>query len=78
MAYTGYTEAQGKATQRYKQKNLEELRVTIRKGGKIALKEAAKAAGLSVAEYVCDAVNAKAGRPLITSKKADEEEDTTA
>jgi uncharacterized protein (DUF1778 family) len=74
MAYTGYTEAQGKATQRYKQKNLEELRVTIRKGGKQALKEAADAVGMSVAEYVCEAVNMKAGRQLISSKKLDNEE----
>ena len=66
--YKGYTTAQGKATMRYKEKNLEELRISIRKGGKQALREAAEAAGQSMAEYVCDAVNAKAGRKIISSK----------
>lgn len=71
MAYNGYTEAQGKATQRYKQKNLEELRVTIRKGGKQALKEEAERNEQSMAEYVCAAVNEKAGCKLISSKVED-------
>lgn len=66
--YKGYTDAQNKATQRYKQANTENLTVTIRKGGKQALREAADAAGLSMAEYVCDAVNAKAGCKIISSK----------
>lgn len=66
--YKGYTPAQGKATMRYKEKNLEELRISIRKGGKQALREAADAAGLSMAEYVCDAVNAKTGCKIISSK----------
>lgn len=66
--YKGYTKEQGKATMRYKEKNLEEVRISIRRGGKQALREAADAAGLSMAEYVCDAVNAKAGRKIISSK----------
>lgn len=66
--YKGYTKEQGKATMRYKEKKLEEVRISIRKGGKQALREAADAAGLSMAEYVCDAVNAKAGRKIISSK----------
>lgn len=71
--YKGYTTAQGKATMRYKEKNLEELRISIRKGGKQALREAADAAGLSMAEYVCNAVNEKAGCKVIASKVEKEE-----
>lgn len=67
--YKGYTKEQGKATMRYKEKNLEEVRVTVWKGGKAALKEVAKASGVSIAEYVCTAVNEKAGKLVITSKK---------
>lgn len=63
-----YTEAQNRATQKYKAANLEELRVSIRKGGKEALKKAAAAAGQSMAEYVCDAVNEKAGEKIISSR----------
>lgn len=66
--YKGYTPEQGKATMRYKEKNLEELRVSIRKGGKQELKAAADAAGVSIAQFVCDAVNEKAGRKIISSK----------
>lgn len=66
--YRGYTEAQNQATQRYKQANTENLTVTIRKGGKEELRATAKAAGVSVAQYVCDAVNEKAGRKVISSK----------
>ena len=67
-----YTEAQNRATQKYKAANLEELRVSIRKGGKAALKELAAAAGQSMAEYVCDAVNEKAGAKVISSRIEDE------
>ena len=66
--YKGYTEAQNKATQKYKQANTENLTITIRKGGKQSLREVAEAAGQSMAEYVCDAVNEKAGRKVISSK----------
>lgn len=72
MPYKGYTQSQNQATQRYKQKNLEELRVAIRKGGKQELKDIAAACGMSVAEYVCEAVNEKAGRLVISSKKGAE------
>ena len=63
-----YTEAQNRATQKYKAANLEELRVSIRKGGKEALKKVAADAGQSMAEYVCDAVNEKAGEKVISSR----------
>lgn len=66
--YKGYTEAQNKATQKYKQANTENLTITIRKGGKQSLREVAEATGQSMAEYVCDAVNEKAGRKVISSK----------
>lgn len=66
--YRGYTEAQNQATQKYKQANTENLTITIRKGGKQELKAVAKAADVSVAQFVCDAVNEKAGRKIISSK----------
>ena len=68
MAEMSYTQAQNKATQKYKQANTENLTITIRKGGKQALREVAEAAGQSMAEYVCEAVNEKAGRRVISSK----------
>ena len=70
-----YNKAQGKATQRYIAKNLEQVRFYVRKGEKDLLKEEAARAGQSLAQYVIQAVNDRAGRQLLTpsaSERADQ------
>ena len=57
-----YTEAQNKATQKYIQKNLEEIKFRVRKGEKDRYKVAAERAGLSMARFFLDAADEKIRR----------------
>lgn len=61
-----YTDAQNKATQKYIKENLEEVRFRVKKGEKIVLQAAAKEAGQSMAQYVIQAINERAGHQLLT------------
>ena len=61
-----YTEAQNRATQKYIKANLEEVRFRVKKGERANLQEVAKEAGVSMAQYVIQAVNEKAGRQILT------------
>ena len=61
-----YTDAQGKATQKYIKENLEEIRFRVKKGEKKVLQGAAKEAGQSMAQYVIQAINDRAGFQLLT------------
>lgn len=51
-----YTQAQNKATQKYQKENLEQVRVWVKKGEKDRYKQLAAAAGLSLAEFLKQAV----------------------
>jgi len=61
-----YTDAQNKATQKYIRENLEEVRFRVKKGEKSMLQDAAKEAGQSMAQYVIQAINDRAGYQLLT------------
>lgn len=61
-----YTKAQNRATQKYIKENLEEVRFRVRKGEKTILQNAAKEAGQSMAQYVIQAINDRAGFQLLT------------
>lgn len=67
-----YSEAQKRATMEYMKKNLEEVRFRVKKGERAALQEEAKANGLSMSQYMIQAVNAKAGRQVLTPSGGDE------
>ena len=75
-----YTNAQKRATQKYIRENLEEIRFRVRKGEKAVLQEAAKQAGQSMAQYVIHAINAHAGKQLLTPTEGQNnaEDDTGA
>ena len=60
-----YSDAQNKATQKYIKENLEEVRFRVRKGEKAILQQAAKEAGQSMAQYVIQAINERAGQQLL-------------
>ena len=64
--HMAYTDAQNKATQKYIKENLEEVRFRVKKGEKAILQDAAKAAGQSMAQYVIQAINERAGKQLLT------------
>ena len=61
-----YTPAQGKATQKYISENLEQVRFRVKKGEKDAIKQEAARQGLSLAQYLTEAINEKAGRQVVT------------
>lgn len=61
-----YSDAQNKATQKYIRENLEEVRFRVKKGEKKVLQDAAKDAGQSMAQYIIQAVNDRAGYQLLT------------
>ena len=61
-----YTDAQNRATQKYIKENLEEVRFRVKKGEKAVLQNAAKEAGQSMAQYVIQAINERAGVQLLT------------
>ena len=61
-----YSPAQNRATQKYQDINLEQVRIWVRKGDKARLADAAKAAGCSVAQYVIMAVNSYAQEQVLT------------
>ena len=61
-----YTDAQNRATQKYIKENLEEVRFRVKKGEKALLQNAAKEAGQSMAQYLIQSVNERAGTQLLT------------
>ena len=61
-----YTDAQNRATQKYIRENLEEVRFRVKKGEKAVLQNAAKQAGQSMAQYIIQAVNERAGEQLLS------------
>lgn len=61
-----YSQAQNKATQKYQAENLEQVRFWVRKGERAIIQEEAELQGMSLAQYMIQAVNSHAGRELIT------------
>lgn len=63
MAYSGYNEAKKKCNQRYiDNNNLVQMKITLKAEKKAEIMEAAKAADLSVTQYIIDAVMEKMER----------------
>lgn len=69
-----YTEAQNRATQKYIKENLEEVRFRVKKGERAELKEEAEQQGQSMAQYIIQAVNDRAGRQVLTPAETKTEE----
>lgn len=61
-----YTQAQNKATQRYQQKNLEQIAIRVPKGERQALKAESEAHDLTMSQYIAKAVNTYAGKQILT------------
>lgn len=67
-----YSDSQKKASMKYIAANLEEVRFRVRKGERALLQEEAGKNGLSMAQYLIQAVNEKAGRQLLTPSSTEE------
>lgn len=61
-----YSAKQNEWTKRYIKENLEEVRFRVRKGERALIAAEAESLGMSVAAYLTEAVNEKAGRQILT------------
>lgn len=61
-----YTEAQKRATMKYLAENLDDVRFRVKKGEKDKIKAEAEKHGLSMAQFITEAINEKAGKQIIT------------
>lgn len=69
-----YNQARNRATQKYIKENLEEVRFRVKKGERAELKEEAERQGQSMAQYIIQAVNDRAGRQVLTPSEPKTEE----
>ena len=56
---TGYSEAQRRSTQKYRKDKVDQISILVPKGEKEKIKQAAAAAGLSVSQFILQAVREK-------------------
>lgn len=61
-----YNESRNKASQKYQKENLEQIAIRVRKGERAKLKEAAELNNESMAQFIINAVNTRAGRIILT------------
>lgn len=54
---TGYSEAQRRSTQKYRQNKVDQVAILVPKGEKEEIKAAAAAAGQSISQYILQAVH---------------------
>jgi len=59
---------------KYQKENMEQVNLRVFREEKIALQEEAKNKGLSVRQYMIDAVNEKAGRIIINTRESRKKE----
>lgn len=69
-----YNEAQKKATMKYQKEKLEQIAIRVPKGDRAALKEEAEQQGQSMAQYIIQAVNDRAGHQVLTPAETKTEE----
>lgn len=64
-SYKGYTQTQNKATQKYIKKHYDEIKLRVPKGDKERYKAAAAAGGLSMNQFVKNAIDEKIERDML-------------
>ena len=69
-----YNQTRNRAAQKYIKHNLEEVRFRVRKGERDRIKAEASACGQSMAQYLIQAVNERAGKRLLTPSGDDDDE----
>ncbi len=68
-----YTEAQKKATMKYQKANMEQIAFRVKKGDRANLQAVADEADQSMAQYIIQSVNDRAGQQVLTpSEKAED------
>lgn len=61
-----YNETQKKATMKYQKEKQEILSIRVAKGERANVQAAADAAGISMRQYIIEAINDHAGKQLLT------------
>lgn len=74
---TRYNQSQNKSTQKYLAVNMEQIRFWVKKGEKENVKADADGRGMSMARYLINAVNAYAGKQILTPPKENGQEPPT-
>lgn len=69
-----YNQTRNRAAQKYIKHNLEEVRFRVRKGERDRIKAEASACGQSLAQYLIQAVNERAGKRILTPSNSDADE----
>ena len=65
-----YNQARNKASQKYQRETLEQIAIRVKKGDREKLKAEAETQGQSMAQYVVQAVNDRAGYQVLTPAEA--------
>lgn len=70
-----YSESQKRATMKYQREKMEQIAIRVKKGDREKLKAEAETQGQSMAQYVVQAVNDRAGYQVLTPAEKPQQEE---
>ena len=70
-----YTPAQKRAQEKYHREKLSQVRFWVKKEEKVAIQQEAEARGMSMKRFIAQAINAMAGKELVSSADEDDGQD---
>ena len=72
---TYYNQRQNKATQKYQQEKLSQVRFWVKKEEKVAIQEEAQAHGMSMKKFISQAINMMVEKQLVSYSEDEEKSD---
>lgn len=70
-----YSESQKRATMKYQREKMDQIAIRVKKGDREKLKAEAETQGQSMAQYVVQAVNDRAGYQVLTPAEKPQQEE---
>lgn len=70
-----YSESQKRATMKYQREKMDQVAIRVKKGDRDRLKAEAETQGQSMAQYVVQAVNDRAGYQVLTPAEKPQQEE---
>ena len=70
-----YSESQKRATMKYQREKMDQIAIRVKKGDRDRLKTEAETQGQSMAQYVVQAVNDRAGYQVLTPAEKPQQEE---
>lgn len=70
-----YSESQKRATMKYQREKMDQIAIRVKKGDRDRLKAEAESQGQSMAQYVVQAVNDRAGYQVLTPAEKPQQEE---